>query len=209
MAVGIIRTAWAGTTGGPGLTQVAIAETSSGGSGSFFTTSNVQIAVDAMRAFWAAINGYLPNELTLTVQQQCDIYNELDGDLIASITAPVAPVTVTGTDAGVYSMASGMKLGFETGVIRNGRRVRGCLYIVPAGASSMTNTGNIASAARTAVNTAGNNFKTALATPLLKHVVYSRPQVNEAGTITRNGALAEVQSYATNEKTAILRGRRD
>lgn len=209
MAVGIIRTNWAGTTGGPGLSQIAIAETTSGGVGSFFTTTNVQTAVDAMRAFWQALNGLLPNELTLTVSPTVDIYDEVSGDLIASITATTSPATVVGLDSGVYSMASGMKMKLATGVIRNGRRVAGALYIVPAGATAMTNTGNIASTARTTVNNAGNTFKTALATPLLKHVVYSRPIPSGEPNGPRDGALAEVSAYDTNEKTAILRGRRD
>lgn len=209
MPVGIIRTNWAGTTGGPGLTQVCIAETTSGGSGSFFTTSNTQTAVNAMRTFWDAIKTYLPNEVTLTVSPTMDIYDQVNGELIASISAPTAPVSVVGTDAGTYSMAAGVKATLTTGIIRNGRRVRGGFYIVPAGPNALTNTGNVASAARTAINTAGAAFITALATPALIQVVYSRPLKDEEGNITRVGALAQVSTYDTNEKGAVLRGRRD
>jgi hypothetical protein len=208
MAVGIIRTNWAGTSGGPGLTQVAIAETVSGGSGSFFTGTNCQIAVDQMRIFWDTIKATIPNECALTVSPVVDIYNEVNGELQASITAPTAPTTVLGTDIGVYSMASGVKLTLQTDTIRNGRRVRGAVYIVPAGASTMTNLGNVQSSSRTTINTAGNAFRAALATPALIHVVYSRPLVVD-GVQTRDGALSLVTGYDTNEKSAILRGRRD
>jgi hypothetical protein len=209
MAVGIIRTGWSGTTGGAGLTQWAIAETLEGGVGSFFTTTNVQTAVNAMRTFWDAVKAYVPNEVTLTVSPTVDIYDEVSGDLIASITAPTPPTNVVGTDSGAFAMASGMKLALATGTIRNGRRVRGSTYIVPSGASTLTTSGLVASAARTATNTAGAAFATALATPLLIHVVYSRPLPAEHPLGPRDGALALITAYDTNEKTAVLRGRRD
>lgn len=213
MAVGIIRTAWSGTSGGPGLTQIAIAETVSGGTGSFFTATNVQNAVNAMRTFWDSIKGILPNELLLTVQPTVDIYNEVNGDLIASITAATAPLNVAGTDAGSYAMASGLKATLQTGVIANGRRVRGAIFIVPAGASALTAFGTAASAARTTVNNAGAAFRTALAVDSLIQVVYSRPVTAAPDAtppvVARDGFLSAVSAYDTNEKTAVLRGRRD
>lgn len=209
MAVGIIRTGWQGTTGGPGLTQTAIAETASGGSGSFFTTTNVQTAVNAMRTFWDSVKALLPDEIVLTVSPTVDIYNELNGDLIASISAPTAPTSVAGTATVSYAMASGIKAQLTTGVIANGRRVRGALYLVPAATSAFTAGGLVASATRTTVNTAGATFITALATPLMRQVVYSRPLKDAAGTVTRNGFITTVSSWDTNEKGAVLRGRRD
>lgn len=209
MPVGIIKTNWNGTSGGPGLTQIAIAETVSGGSGSFFTSSNIQTSVNAMRTFWDAIKAYMPNELTLTVSPTVDIYDQVNGELIGSITATVAPTGVGGTDTGAYSMASGMKATLQTGTIANGRRVRGAIYIVPAGLSAYNITGQVFSTARTAVNAAGTAFMSALATPALIQVVYSRPKKDEEGNITDVGFLTQVSAYDTNEKSAILRGRRD
>jgi len=209
MAVGIVRTNWSGTSGGPGLSQWAIAETLEGGVGSFFTTTNCQIAVNEMRVFWEAIKAYIPNEVILTVSPTVDIYNEVNGDLIGSITATTSPTSTTGTDTTSYSMASGMKMKLATSTIRNGRRVAGALYVVPSGGAAMTAFGVVPSTARTALNNAGNAFRVALLTPLLKHVVYSRPLPEDHPLGPRDGALSEITAYDTNEKTAILRGRRD
>ena len=209
MAVGIIRTGWAGTSGGPGLTQTAIAETVDGGSGSFFTTTNCQTAVNAMRTFWDSIKTLLPNEVTLTVSAAVDIYNEINGELIASIIVPTPPLSVSGTSTLTYSMAAGLKVNLLTGVIRNGRRVRGSLFLVPATNAAFSDTGNALGSARTTINTAGAAFLSSLATPALRNVVYSRPQKDEEGNIEVVGAIATVSSWETSEKTAILRGRRD
>lgn len=209
MAVGIIRTNWSGTTGGPGLTQIAIAETTSGGSGSFFTASNVQTAVNAMKDFWAGLTDHFPDEIQLTVSPTVDIYNEIDGKLIGSITAASAPTTVTGISVGSYSMASGVKANLLTSTIRNGRRVRGAVFLVPAAGAAFTTGGVVGSTVKTDINTKGAAFKAAIAVPLLKQVVYSRPVYNSAGVRTRDGALAEVSSWSTSSKGAVLRGRRD
>ena len=48
MAVGIVRTHWSGTSGGPGLTQLAVKE----GAGAFWTQTQAQNAVNAVRQFW-------------------------------------------------------------------------------------------------------------------------------------------------------------
>lgn len=202
MAVGIVRTGWSGTSGGPGLTQLAVRE----GAGAFWTTTQAQNAVNAVRAFWFAINAYLPDEIVLTTSPVVDIYNEVDGELQASVSAPTAPTSVSGTSTAVYSMASGMKVNLNTTGIRFGRRVRGGIYLVPAGGNTMTATGLTASAARTAVNTAGGTLISSLASSGLELVVYSRPQTVPTARV---GALTAVTAIETSEKVAVLRGRRD
>lgn len=208
-AVGIIRSGWMGTSGGPGLTQTAIAETTAGGSGSFFTTTNVQTAVNAMRTFWDSIKTLLPDEVVITVSPTVDIYDEINGELIASITAPTPPLSVQGTSTLTFSMAAGLKVNLLTGQIRNGRRVRGSIFLVPMTNAAFSSTGLALQSARTTINTAGGVFLSALATPLIRNVVYSRPVKDEEGNIEVVGATTTVTTWETNEKTAILRGRRD
>jgi len=203
--IGKVQTGWAGTSGGPGLTQLYIADIALGA----ISQAQAQASVNAVRTFWNAIAAYLPNELTLTVSQVVDQYNPDDGELTTTITAVTAPATVAGTDTGSYSMASGMKANLQTNNIRNGRRVRGAIYIVPAASIAMNNLGVVPSAARTAVNTAGNTMITSLATANVNLLVWGRPIKAEDGTVTRNGTANFVQTVDTNEKTAVLRGRRD
>lgn len=200
--LGIVRTTWAGTSGGPGLTQLAFREATSNAD---LTNAECQAAVNAVRAFWNGIFGLIANEVMLTVQPVVDIYDLITGDLVGSETVPSPPGNVAGGDTGNYSMASGMKLNLNTGVIRNGRRVRGAIYIVPAGASAYGNNGMIAGAAKTSVNSAAATMKSAFTTAGIELLVWSRPSSTTAG----DGDVAEVSVMDCNEKSAILRGRRD
>lgn len=199
--LGIVRTGWSGTTGGPGLTQLAFREDTM----QEITAAHAQTAVNAVRAFWNGLASYLPNEVTLTVQPVVDVYDALSGDLVASKTAATPPASVAGTDTGAYAMGAGIKANLQTGIIRDGRRVRGAIYIVPAGTSAYANTGLVAAIARTAINTNGATMLAALVTGGLELLVWSRP----TNTTSNDGDVAEVTSIEGNEKTAVLRGRRD
>lgn len=202
MTVGIVRTEWAGTTGGPGLTQLAIAE----GDGGFWTPTQAQNAVDAVHDFWEDLIAYLPNEISLTIDPVVDLYNEATAELIASEVAPTPPGVVNGINTSAYAMASGLKINWNTGVIRYGRRVKGSTFIVPAGSSVYTNTGTVDSVVATAFNTAANLLRTTLIGDSLKLVVWSRPKELP---VARPGAISDIISGATSPKGAILRGRRD
>jgi hypothetical protein len=114
-------------------------------------------------------------------------------------------VVVAGLDSGVYSMASGVKMQWNTGVIINGRRVRGSTYIVPAGASAFANTGTVAAGARTTLQTAGNTLISSAETDLNPFGVWSRPE----NTTSNDGVFSAIAGAEAVEKGAVLRGRRD
>lgn len=200
--VAIVRTEWDGTSGGPGLTQLAFL-----GNGEF-TASNAQAAVNAVRKFWDGIKGSLPDELKLSVSPIVDIYNEANAELTASVIAPVVPLVVAGTGTTGYTGGAGLKVNWNTGIIRNGRRVKGSTFIVPALGSAFGNTGTPTAGTVLSINTAANTLMadvTAGGTALL---VWSRPLVKD-DVITRAGATAGVISGTLAPKSAILRGRRD
>lgn len=204
--VALIRTAWSGTTGGPGITQLAVDQvTSSFGP---FSAAESQAAVNAVRAFWDGIKAYLPDEITLTTSPVVDVYLSNNGNLAWSSTAATSPASVTGTSTVAYAMPAGLKVNLNTGVIRNSRRVRGSIFVVPAAGANTTG-GLALGTARTAVNAAGATLMASLATAGLKLQVWSRPLKDANGVITRDGATADVIALETNEKIAVLRGRRD
>ena len=202
MTVGIVRTQWAGTSGGPGLTQLAIAEDTGG----FWTSTQAQNAVNAVRAFWNTLAPFLPDEVVLTVSPVVDLYRETDNELIASEIAPTPPASVAGTSTAIFSMASGLKVNLNTTVIRGGRRVRGAIYVVPAGSNVYTTAGAVASTVRTTINTAGATLDSTLNSSGLKLVVWSRGK--KVPTV-KTGAISDVTTLEVNEKVSILRGRRD
>lgn len=200
--VGIIRTHWSGTSGGPGLSQFCVVgDTSFAG----WDDSIAQTAVDAARTFWDARKSTVPNEVSLVVDPAVDIFDIVSGTLVASYHAATAPATVTGTNSGSYSMASGAKINFRTADILNGRRIRGAVYIVPCGGDVFGNDGSVTSTPRTDwVNSAGT-MKNSWDTIHLKHVVWHRPTALGAN----DGSIGIVTSYDVPTKGAILRGRRD
>lgn len=201
----VVKTHWMGTTGGPGLTQLAY-ETSSGGYG---TNGDAQAAVNAVRKFWAAVATYIPNEITLTVDPVVDTYavDSVNNDLESTATAATAPAVVAGIGAGTYSMAAGLKLNLNTTGIRYGRRVRGCLYIVPCDSSAFTNTGVVNPSAKTAIDAAAQTMITDFITGGITLGVWSR--WNKIKHPERPSAFTPVATAKTNDKTAVLRGRRD
>lgn len=200
--VAIVRTNWAGTSGGPGLTQLALL----GAAGGDWNPGGEQGAVDAVRTFWNSLVGLLPNELTLTVSPVIDVYNTENGELIASHVAPTPPANVVGTFTGVYAMATGVKVNWNTNQIRFGHRVKGATFIVPIGSTAFNNLGVVDSVTRGTIQTAANTLRNSLAANSTPLAVWSRPKTVP---IPRAGFATEVAASEVNEKTAVLRGRRD
>jgi hypothetical protein len=203
VSVGVIRTTWAGLSGGPGLTQLFFQDAT----GAQISSSQATTCTGAVRLFWDAMKAHLPDDLVLTVQPGVDIYEIASGELIAAVTATTSPPAVAGTATGGYAAAAGMKVNLVTNVIATGRRVRGAIYAVPAAASVYTASGQIGSTQRTAIDSAGNTLLTSFASAGCNLVVYSRKKLKDGLEV--NGHTSVVAKLETNEKTAVLRGRRD
>ena len=201
MTVAIVRANWSGTSGGPGLTQLAMFT----GGGGAWSSSNAQSAVDAVRAWFLGLASYLPNEVSIQVQPAVDQYDQATGELTDTVTAGTAPATVTGSSTGNYTGGAGFKLTWETNSIRNGRRVRGRTYIVPAGGNVYDNDGTILATVSTDIITKSNTLLSTLSGAGLGLVVWSRP----TALGSTDGAITAVQTPVLKDKTAILRGRRD
>lgn len=199
MTVGCVRTEWIGSTGGPGLSQTWFQLIAP----AFWDSTTAQGAVNAVRGLFAGTASFMPDDITTTTSPAVDLYNETTDTLIGTVVAGTAPLPVVGTNIGTFSAAAGYKLNFNTGVIRNGRRVRGSMFMVPAGSSVFNTSGTVASTARTTILTAVATFRTAVATANLEQVVYSRP------TPALIGAASPVDNIDVGTKSAILRGRRD
>lgn len=202
MTVAIVRTEWSGTSGGPGLTQMAIL----GAAGGDWNPSGAQNAVNAVRSFWDSLKSFLPDEVKLQVMPIVDVYDRVTGDLVDSNVAATAPLSVQGTATGGYAGGAGLKVSWNTNQIRQGRRVRGSTFIVPVANTAFSLTGNIAAGAQTTVTTSAQALIAALnsgATPL---GVWSRPGPPSK---PRAGFATEVLTGTCSSKTALMRGRRD
>jgi hypothetical protein len=177
-----------------------------GAAGGEWNPSGTQAAVNAVRVFWDALGGYLPDELKLTVNPVIDVYDQATGQLTASYVAGTAPAQVTGRATGSYAGGVGFKVVWNTGQIRNGRRVKGSTFVVPGASNAFGLTGTVLPAVVVAVNAAAAQLISGLnagGTPL---AVWSRPRDTPS---VRAGYSTEVTQGSTSSKSAIMRGRRD
>lgn len=198
----IVRTAWAGLSGGPGITQLAFDADPVGG---FIDASTAQSVVNAVRTFFDAQKAYLSTDTSLTVSPAIDSYDTATGELGSTVVAATAPVTVVGTSPNAYSMASGYKFDLRTAGIKNNRRVRGGLFVVPAVYTAYDTNGGIDTGVRTTANTAAATLLSTLVGLNLDLHVWSRPKESIPGN---DGSSYAVTSMAVSTKVAILRGRR-
>lgn len=201
MTVGLVRTVWTGGTIGVGLTQHAIILQA----GATWTDATAGVATQLVRQFWLSIQGGIPSTVTLQVQREVDTYDEVTGELNGAVAAGGLPIAVQGEGAGAYAGGVGMKIIWRTTVIRDGRRVRGATYVVPATAGNFDNTGTLTPAAVTTYTSAALAFLDDLVSESLALVVWSRPET-VPGT---DGALAAVTGAQVLDKSAVLRSRRD
>ena len=180
-----------------------------GATGEDWNPGGAQGAVNAVRGFWEAIKAYLPDELTLVVSPIVDSYNRETGELTLSTIAATAPASVAGTGTLGYTGGAGMKVTWETGQIRDGRRVRGSTFIVPCTGAAFTATGTVGTTPKTTVNNAAAAMMTALGVANTSLGVWSRPREASLALPYRAGAAFEVMQGICSTKSAILRGRRD
>lgn len=200
--VALVRTEWSGTSGGPGVTQMAVY----GDVGGAWGASSSQAAVNAVRQFWDSLKALLPDELKLQVSPVIDDYDTVSGDLVGSYVAATAPVQVVGTSAQSYVGGAGAKITWNTGQIRNGKRVKGSTFIVPIASTVFGPTGTVSAGSILTINTAAAAMLSQLAAGGSTMAVWSRPGPPSK---PRAGFSTQVISGTCNVKSAILRGRRD
>jgi hypothetical protein len=204
--LGLVRTNWSGTTGGPGLTQLAIESVTDPHT---WNASVAGVVTGAVRTMWNSCAAFLPDNIKLDVSPVVDLYSIADGDLVGSVSAGTVPSQVVGTSTAVFMMAAGLKVNLNTSQIKNGRRVRGSVFLVPAASTAFTTDGLALGTTRSTINGAFNTLMGTLATNNLQLTVWSRPIPDGKKYGPRLGDSTAVTNPDTSEKGAILRGRRD
>lgn len=201
MTVGIVRMTWDGNSGGPGLSQFAIA--ASGGTA--WTAADAGTATSAVRNLAAAMALYIPDDIRLQVSRNVDLYDQVTAKLTGSVTASSTPAQVVGQSAGAFLAGAGFKTDWNTGVVLGGRRVVGKTYWVPAVGTAFDTDGTLAPATITNINTALSTYLSALTTGNLSMQVWHRP----GGKAAPAGTMVAVNSGSVKDRSAFLRNRRD
>jgi hypothetical protein len=192
-----VRAAINGQQGLPGL-FTAYYDASGGPSGTDAAT-----VAGRVRGAWDVLKTVVVSGATIQVNPQVDVLSELNGELISSF-AIATPAVVTGTGSGTpgpMEVAAGIV--YDTGVVVNGRRLRGRSFLNPLQSTSVL--GVVPPAG---LVTAVNAFGVALITAsppaaVAPHVVWRRPTVSLAGLFrpTTSALIAG--------KWWVIRSRRD
>lgn len=184
MTMNRVRVLWQGFPGAPGYSNHYV--------GSLVT------AQSAIRAFYATVAPYLPNNLTLTIPASGDQVSEATGKIIG-VWSGTPQTVVTATGSGNFSGSSGAIVNWRSSAIVNGRRPIGRTYLVPIIAGSYDATGTLATATLAGIQGAADALIVALAGELK---VWSRP------TATIAGSANAVITAQVPDMAAVLRTRR-
>lgn len=196
MAIMRIRTTITGSQGLPGLSTVYATGTLATPTG-----ADASDMVARVRAFWEAIKALQPVGTIVLVSGQVDILDPINGALVAGLSV-TAPATVIATGSESLPPATSVLLTHNTGVILNGRRLRGRTFISPV-ADSVNVDGLTASASRATIIAAANTTLTGATASF--PVVWHRP-VAPGPT---GGSVAAALSFAVGSNFAVLTSRRD
>lgn len=177
------RVNWTGFTGAPGLST-------------FYSDGASTAALAAIRTFFNSCTTYLPTSLTLDFPGTGDQLESTTGAL-TGVWSVAPPLPVIGAaPTGFFAGGTGVRVIWETGVIVNGRRVKGSTFIVPLSTFAYDTNGTMTSGGFSAINNAAGVLA---GTGLLK--IWSRP--NAGGS-----AITTVSAGRCVDATTNLRTRR-
>lgn len=188
------RSIWNLPTGGPGVTTLFA-----------FPDTTEQVFADGVRAFLldalaqATSAVYLPTGAAIQCESVVDNLEVTDGTLQSSV--PVTPpAVITGAGSGNYSAPSGAVVTWLTGLVHQGRRVRGRTFFVPLASTCFDSNGTLDSTFLTGLRTAATAYVASAVNPC----VWARPDPG-----TTNGAAFTIAAGQVNDKAAVLTSRRD
>lgn len=196
--MGRVTIDWSGFVGAPGYTNLVFSPAAGGSFGQAQADAAATKTDTWLNAWFPSI----PSGVVLRVRPTVEVFDDASGTLLSFLTVTTDSAE-GGSASGGYSAAAGACVNWYTGGIRNGRRVRGRTFMVPLGGSGLQSNGTIDDTRLTAMRNANaalivNNSDAKLA-------VWSRP----SGPGATDGISYDVISTTQNDKTAILRSRRD
>lgn len=167
MAINKLRAIWNNFPGAPGYTTV-------------YSSGLVTPTLAALRGFFDAVKGFIPNGTTVSFPGTGDILDEATGAVTGAwSTTPPTTVVSTATAGRTYAGAAGVCVSWRTNNLVAGRRPIGRSYLVPLisdvfapdGTPNSTNLATIQAAADAAIAAATPGF-----------VIWSRPRPGLPGT---------------------------
>lgn len=190
-----VRANWTGFPGGPGVSVFhggTFNDLPDGG--------GIQELADAVRNLLITSNNFRPNVVTINIDPEGEVIDEATGQLVS--TLPVTPGTaIVGLQSTGFAGPTGAVINWQTGTVRNGRRMRGRTFLVPLASAAFQSDGTLVDSTRTTLQ---NGAAAYVATGTIRPVVYGRPTI--AGG---DGIAATITASNVPDLAAVLRSRRD
>lgn len=192
-----VRANWTGFAGAPGV--------------STFYGLDGPAMLGPLTAFFGALAGAIPIDVSIHVENAGDQINDVTGDLVDSWTGAIQGI-VGGTSNSVYAAPTGILFNWFTGQILDSHRLRGKTYIVPASPATFDMDGSVLDSTITAFEAVGATLIDDLVGNLC---VWHRPRAAAAATAyhpavtKRDGGHGLVTACSVPDKAVVLRSRRD
>lgn len=190
MPISQVTFVWTGWSGAPGYTSFYV-DTGD--------VADAQLVANAGRAFFQAIRGELPTEVTIQCRGDFRVMDAATGNLVGINVLTTTPAAVTGAGNATFAAPSGCTVNWLTNSPAAHRLRTGRTYLVPLGSNAYQNDGTLVEADKAALQAAAAAFVTACTTHL---VIWKRP-ISGAG-----GLAAAVVGARINDRVAMLRSRR-
>lgn len=108
----------------------------------FSASDNVAPPVASIKTAYANLAAALPGGVTITVPGTGDTIDDTTGELTGVWTA-TSPTPVVGTGQGICAAGVGACIGWTTGGIVNGRKLRGRTFIAPLASAGFDSDGTL------------------------------------------------------------------
>lgn len=148
--------------------------------------------------FFDEVLDLLPPGTTITIPAGGDVLDESTGTITGAWGGGSSTVKTQSLPQ-AYAAGVGARVVWETGGIRNGRRVKGSTFVLPLGNTCYENDGSLTAATITALDAACAAMLAQVPTQMR---VWSRP------TATLPGVAHPVLGYSVPDKVSWLRSRR-
>lgn len=206
-----VKMRWSNFVGGPGYSVFHFRDFGASGSDAA-TVAEAQAACARVRTFADGLKTMLPYNLTLKVENDVEVIEDSTGELVDILNGG-NPLEVLGTapQATTYAAPVGAVINWRTGLVRNGRRIRGRTFLVPLAGTAYQNDGTLSTGTIQALQTAADALVNSAGTPDLG--VYARPTrvTDPNGTVSTasDGMWAAATTATIPDLAAVLRSRRD
>lgn len=165
--------------------------------------ADADAALAKVTAFFTSVKAYLPNVVSVLVQNEVELIQWNNGSMTGILSGPTQ-ATQTGTAGATagWAAAAGAVVTWNTAGIRNNRRVRGRTFLVPLSNEAWDVDGTLKAVPVSGINAAATTLRDTAGS--IDLMVYGRPTAPGA----TDGEAFAVSGHRLPDMSAVLTSRR-